>query len=61
MQQWRASTAKKEYINKTVTKKYSDAYLDMKKTELQWREIQGLYFSDINLRKIKIINTQIIY
>ena len=60
MQQWWTSTAQNEYINKIVTKKYSDAYLAMKKTELQWREIQGLYFSDINLRKIKI-NTQIIY
>ena len=60
MQQWRASTAKNEYINKSI-KKNIDAYLDMKKTELHWREFQGLYFSDINLRKIKIINIQIIY
>ena len=59
MQQWRASTAKNEYINKIITKKYIDVYLAMKKTELQWREIQGLYFSDIKENKNN--NTQIIY
>ena len=59
MQQWRASTAKNEHINKIITKKYIDVYLAMKKTELQWREIQGLYFSDIKENKNN--NAQIIY